>query len=323
MTELSEQGTVRPSLETVSLVIGDYDRTRPLIDGRVKPEGINLIVTESGIANFCLRPIYEEYDVAEMSLSWYVMARLRGEPVLALPIFVLRMPVFAYVFVHKDSRFEKPSDLVGARIATTYYRLTVNLWLRGIFEEHYALPNRKIRWIITSEAEGAGYEIPTGIEVTRLPGRNPFALLASGEVDAVFTPELPEDFAAYGSKVKHLFPDALAETRRFYNSTGISPITHTVVVGRKFATERPRTVRRLTSAFEEAQRVCDEYWNDPKRLSFTEAAFFFQQQRDVYGANSYRNGIEFNRRTLEAFVRYAHQQKYIDHVPSLAELFFT
>ena len=52
MTELSEQGTVRPSLETVSLVIGDYDRTRPLIDGRVKPEGINLIVTESGIANF-------------------------------------------------------------------------------------------------------------------------------------------------------------------------------------------------------------------------------------------------------------------------------
>ena len=312
----------RPHLENVSLVIGDYDRTRPLIDGRVKPDGINLRVTESGIANFCLRPIYEEYDVAEMSLSWYVMARLRDEPVIALPIFVLRMPVFGYVFVHKESRSEKPSDLVGARIATSYYRLTVNLWLRGIFEEHYGLPNKQIHWVITSGEEGAGYEIPAGTHVSRRPQQDPFALLERGEVDAVFSPELPEDFADCGSKVKHLFPDALGETRRFFHATGISPITHTIVVGRTFAAQRPQTARKLTNAFEEAQRICDEYWTDPKRLSFTEAAFFFRQQRDIYGTDNYGHGIESNRKTLEAFVRYAHQQRYINRVPSLDELFF-
>ena len=76
-------------------MLADYDRTRRIIDGRVKADGLDLKVTDLYAGDFCMMPIYEQYDVAEMSFSWYVMARGRGEPVVALPIFPLRMPVLA------------------------------------------------------------------------------------------------------------------------------------------------------------------------------------------------------------------------------------
>jgi 4,5-dihydroxyphthalate decarboxylase len=103
MDAVLERSRTQSSLTSVSLAVADYDRTRPLIDGRVQPNGIALTVNPGWIGDFCLRPVYEEYDVAEMSLSWYVMARTRGEPIVALPVFPLRMPVLAYVLVRADS----------------------------------------------------------------------------------------------------------------------------------------------------------------------------------------------------------------------------
>ena len=70
----SEPGDLR-----VTMAIADYDRTRPLIDGRVKQRGIDLVTTTASIPEFCLVPVYEQYDFAEMSLSWYLMAHCRAE----------------------------------------------------------------------------------------------------------------------------------------------------------------------------------------------------------------------------------------------------
>ena len=80
------QGAANHGLLPVNLAVADYDRTRPLIEGHVQPEGIALKVNTAWIGDFCVRPVYEEYDAAEFSLSWYVAARCRGEPVVALPI---------------------------------------------------------------------------------------------------------------------------------------------------------------------------------------------------------------------------------------------
>src|ERR1700761_856747 len=79
-------GKLRP----LDIAFADYDRTRPLIDGRVKPDGLELRATNKWVGDFCTRPVYEEYNAAEMSLSWYVAARDRGEPCIAIPIFPLR-----------------------------------------------------------------------------------------------------------------------------------------------------------------------------------------------------------------------------------------
>jgi 4,5-dihydroxyphthalate decarboxylase len=75
----------------ITLAVGDYHRTRPLLDGKVSMEGVQLKVFPVPPGDACLRPLYEELDVAEMELSWYVTARSRKEPLIGLPIFPLRM----------------------------------------------------------------------------------------------------------------------------------------------------------------------------------------------------------------------------------------
>jgi len=77
-----------------------------------------------------MRPVYEEFDIAEMSLSWYTMACCRGEPLIALPIFPLRMQIHPYIFCSSSSGIDRPEDLKGKKIGMDQYRLTVGLWAR-------------------------------------------------------------------------------------------------------------------------------------------------------------------------------------------------
>jgi 4,5-dihydroxyphthalate decarboxylase len=288
----------------------------------VKPKGIAVQANTSWIGDFCVRPVYEEYDAAEMSLSWYVMARVRGEPVVALPVFPLRMPVLAYVFVREDSPYRHPRDLAGKKVATIIYRITVNLWLRGMFQEHYGLAPTDVKWVVTEGQEGAGFNMPAGVTVTKKLGSTPEQLLEAGEVDAIFVPELPDNFLAGKSKIRRLFPDTQAEMQSFVRRTGIMPITHTIVMNEGLAKREPWIARNLTQAFFEAQDICDDHWQaNPKHLSFPDGVFFLEQQRAVYGEKPYVQGIEPNRKVLETFVRYAHEQGYIPRLPSLDELF--
>lgn len=319
---LREHGKRTDGLHPVTLAVADYDRTRPLIDGRVKPDGIALKTNTSWIGDFCVRPVYEEYDTAEMSLSWYVMARTRGEPVVALPVFPLRMPVLAYVFVREDSPYTKPRDLAGKRVASILYRITVNLWLRGMFAEFYGLKPQDVEWVVTQGQEGAGFQMPPGVRVTKNTSATPEQLLERGEVDAIFLPELPQDWVPGKSKIRRLFPDTQAEMRGFVQRTGMLPITHTVVMNKKLADREPWIARSMTRAFYDAQDVCDAHLNaNPKHTSLPDMIYFLEAQRAVYGAKPYVQGIEPNRKVLETFVRYAHEQGYIPRVPTLEELF--
>jgi 4,5-dihydroxyphthalate decarboxylase len=319
---LLDRAKEQAALVPVTLAMADYDRTRPIIDGRVKPKGLAVQANTSWIGDFCVRPVYEEFDAAEMSLSWYVMARVRGEPVVALPVFPLRMPVLAYVFVRDDSPYTHPSELAGKRVATILYRITVNLWLRGMFQEHYGLAPSDVNWVVTVGEEGAGFKMPAGVKLTKRTGATPEELLEAGEVDAIFVPELPDDFVAGKSRMRRLFRDPQAEMQSFLRRTGILPITHTIVMNEGLAKREPWIARSLTQGFLEAQDLCDNYWQaNPKHLSLPDGVFFLEQQRAVYGAKPYVHGIEPNRKVLETFVRYAHEQGYIPRLPTLDELF--
>lgn len=172
----------------LSIALGDYDRTRPLLSGKVGAEGLKLKVVSAPIGEFCVRPVYEEYDVAETSFSWYVAARSRGEKVIALPIFPLRMAVLGYMFVRNDSPYKSPKDLIGKKVATSSYRATVNLWLRGIMKDHWGVTPADINWV-TMRPEAQNFVIPEGVSCTQLNGRKQGELLLSGEVDACMGPE--------------------------------------------------------------------------------------------------------------------------------------
>ncbi len=304
----------------LTLAVGNYDRTHPLIDGRVRPRGIDLTAQTPKISEFCLRPVYEEFDAAEMSLSWYLMACCRREPVIALPIFPLRMPVHAYLFCRADAPYTHPRHLVGKRIGTERYRLTVNLWLRGIFSDHEGIDPREFIWVTPAE-EGAGFSIPSGTSVTVRPGADMEELLLKGEIDALFWPVIPERFRRGDRTMRRLFPDPKSEFGTYFQKTGIFPITHTVVMNTHLWEREPWVAESLFLAFEEAQRECEKSYTDPKYLIFPQATFIVEEERAAFGPDPWTHGIEPNRKCLETFVRYAHEQGYIPRPPTLEELF--
>ena len=317
-----ERETARSQgLYPIDIAFADYDRTRPLIDGRVNAKGLALKTNTSWIGDFCTRPVYEDYDAAEMSFSWYVAARDRGEPCLALPIFPLRMAVWAYVFVRADSPITKPADLIGKRIGAQGYRYTVNLWLRGLFKEHYGFAPEQAIWV-TNETEGAGYVIPKNVTVEIRKGKSPEDKLKDGEVDAIWCTSVTPAFERGETWVRRLFPDCQGEMQRFVQRTGIMPITHTLVMKKELAEGEPWVAQSLFQAFVEAQKAADEVLqDDPKRFSLLDSVFVQEQQKKAYGGNPYAQGLKPNRKIVETFVRYAHDQGYISRPIPVEELF--
>ena len=321
IVELKPVAKSDPDAQTLRLAIADYDRIRPLMDRRVTAPGLNLEVTTGDIREFCVGPVYESFDVAEMSMSWYVAARARGEPVVALPIFPLRMAVLGYIYCHTDAAYTHPRELKGARLGSMAFRYTVNLWLRGMLAEHYDLAMDDVSWV-TSEHEINDYVPPAGIDVTYKEGTTTGGLLVDGGIDAMFAPELTPAYAPGHPKIRRLFPDARAEQAAYFRKTGIYPITHTVVMHEKMARDNPLIAQRLVAAFRDAQNLVDDYYNvDPKRLSLPGAAFIVEDERRDYGPRPWTHGVAQNRKTIETFVRYAHEQNYIDRIVPIEEFF--
>lgn len=305
----------------LNIAFSDYDRTRPLVDGRVVPAGTAPRYTLDDIGQFCTRPVYEEFDVAEMSFSWYCAARDRGEPVIALPVFPLRMPVQAYIFCRSDAPYRNPRDLRGKRIGVQGYRFTVMLWLRGIIEDHHGVKPNEMSWVSTLANEGAGFVYPEGVDISVIPGADPETMLLDGTVDAVFSPTTLRGIESGDPRLRRLFADPRAELAAYYAKTNILPITHTVVAGEALLAREPWIADSLLAAFREAQRVCDEAYLEPKYVTAFDAVLSLEETRRSFGATQYVHGLRRNRHIVETFVRYAHAQGYIAKLPDIDTLF--
>jgi len=306
----------------LDIAIADYDRTRALIDGRVTAKGLAITTHTPDVrGDFCTRPVYEAFDASEMSFSWYLEARDRNAPCLALPVFPMRMAVWAYVFVRADSGLTRPSDLIGKRIGAQGYRYTVNLWLRGLFAEHYGLEPEDSVWV-TAEPENNGYAVPKSIALELRAGSDPVENLKNGVVDAIYCTGIPKAFENGEPWIRRLFPDAQGEMRSFVKRTGIMPITHIFVMKQDLAERAPWVAESLYHAFVQSQQAADRiYQTDAKLMSLLESVFIVEQQKAQYGANPYAHGLKPNAKTIETFVRYAHEQGYIARRIPLAELF--
>jgi 4,5-dihydroxyphthalate decarboxylase len=192
----------------LTLMLADYHRTRPVLSGEAAAEGIRLLPRPAVPGEACMRPVYEEFDIAEMSLSWYMMARCRKEPVVALPIFPLRMQVHPYIFCSASSGIERPEDLKGKKIGMDEYRLTIGLWARGILQEYYGVRPEECEWF-TSAPERAGYRPPAGVRISVVDEPTE-ALLLRGEIDALIPPNIVPSFRTKDPRIRRVFKDTRA-----------------------------------------------------------------------------------------------------------------
>jgi len=301
--------------------VSDYHRTRPLLTGKVTLEGIKPNFHAAAPGEACLVPVYEQFDVAEMSLSWYAMARARGEPVYALPIFPLRMFIHPYISVRADSGIAEPRDLIGKRVAMDRYRLTVGLWARGILQEYHGVSPEDLDWF-AGEPEGAGFEPPPGLKLT-MANKDSEQMLLDGAVDALISANVPASFRAGDTRIRRLFPQIRETIQDYFDKTGIFPITHTVVVREALLIKEPWIVKSLVDGFEAANRVCETEYNYPKRLSFPTAALVLEEEEARFGKHPWQHGLEANRNNLETFMGYAAAQGYTARRLSVEECFWT
>ena len=302
----------------MALACWNYDRTSALIDGRVQPEGIDLTYLSLPVEETFFRMLrYREFEAAEMSLSSYVLSLFSAEPpFVAIPVFPSRLFRHSCIFINTASGIREPRDLVGKRIGNPEYQLTAMVWARGILADHYGVPPDAVTYCTGGQEEpGRGekqpLDLPPRIRVERIPpGKTLSAMLAAGEIDALYTPRIPSTFRDGAGRVTRLFEDFPRVEREYYRQTGIFPIMHTVVIRRDVYERAPWTARALYKAFSTAQQIAYADLAETSALKTMLPGLIghLEETRHDMGDDFWPYGLDANRQVLDTFLRYAHEQ---------------
>src|SRR5476651_2165868 len=212
----------------LTFACGDYEIVRPLIDGRVQADGVDLtILTNMDSATRHWRFLRgREFDVAEVSASSYLAALNNDWPFRAIPVFLHRRFRHGFMFINTTKGISKPADLKGRKIGVKTMMTTAVLWMRGTLEHEYGVPLKSIEWFAELEDDVA-VKLPTDLKLKPLPdNKSVETMLAEGELDAVLHSDLIKPFLAKDPRVARLFPDHKSEEIAYYRKTGIFPIMH-------------------------------------------------------------------------------------------------
>jgi 4,5-dihydroxyphthalate decarboxylase len=302
----------------LALACWDYDRTRALADGSVRPEGIDLNYLALPVEETFFRMLRQrEFDVAEMSLSSYAVTLARDDPpFVAIPVFPSRYFRHSCIFVSTRSAIREPKDLVGRRIGTPEYQMTAPVWIRGILADEYGVAHTAAEYWTGGEEhpgrdEKIALDLPPDVRVRRIgPGRTLAALLADGEIDALYTARAPSTFVTRPDAVRRLFEDYAAVERDYYRRTRIFPIMHTVVIRREVYEANRWIAQTLTKAFVEAQRRAYRELEETAALKtmLPWLTSHVEETRREMGADWWPYGLAPNRHVLDTFLRYHHEQ---------------
>lgn len=295
----------------------DYDRTRALLDGTVRPDGIDLTYLNLPIEETFFRMLrYREFEVSEMSLSSYVVSLFSEErPFVAIPVFPSRYFRHSSIYVNKDAGIRSPSDLIGKRIGTPEYQMTAPVWIRGLLSDEYGVPVDGVTYFTGGEEQPGRSEklklnLPDNIKVQPIgPEQTLSRMLEAGEVDALHTARAPSSFRP-GGRVGRLFEDFPAVEREYYGRTGIFPIMHTVVIRRDIYEKHRWVAGSLLKAFVEAQRLAYKALAETAglKLMLPWLPGFLEETIREMGEDFWPYGLARNRETLATFLRYSFEQ---------------
>ncbi len=308
-----------------------YDRTAPLFDGRVVPQGIALnYLAQQPVETLWRQLRFAEFDVSEMSLSAYIMEVGRGDPrFIALPVPVVRIFRRGNVYVRKDAGIEHPGDLKGRRVGVPEYHMTAALFIRGFLADDHGVRPEDLEWFQGGQIEPGRKErvelhLPPEVHITHVPDRTLDEMLLAGDLDAIVTGAALASFQARDPRVGQLFEDPRAVDLEAYHRTGIFPIMHIIALRRDVYEANPWVALNLYRAFEEARALVAgtlASWRGGGSVMLP----FFQDDlaraQAEMGIDPWPYGIEANRPTFEAAVRYSYEQSLSPRPVSVEELF--
>ena len=296
----------------------DYDRTRALADGSVRPEGIDLVYLMQPVEETFFRMLrYREFDCSEMSLSSYVASLDTGNPpFIAIPAFPSRFFRHSCIFISAKSGITQPEDLKGRRLGVPEYQMTAPVWIRGILSDDYGVKVTDVEHLSGGEEEPGRDEkiklnLPPSIRVKPIgPTQTLSQMIASGDIDALVTARAPSSFHKQPDKVRRLFPSYVEQEKEYYRRTKIFPIMHTVVVRRDVYENNPWVAQSLYKALVAAKAKALELYDQSAALPAMLPWFVahVEETRREMGDDWWPYGLEPNRNVLDNFLRYHHEQ---------------
>ena len=314
----------------LSIAMGDYDRTRALFDGRVQIDGVDPVYMLLNPEEMFFRAMRsQDFDVAELSFSSYLVKHSRGEcPYIAVPVFLSRAFRHNSIYVRKD-RIKHPAELKGRRVGLPEYQLTANVWARAILQDDYGVRPEDITWVrggidTPGRPEKIALQLPPGVKVEAAPeGSTISELLDRGEIDGFIGPRPPNRVALRNPNIGWLFDDPTAEAKDYYRRTGVFPIMHVVGIRKELAQAHPwlpaAVVKAFTASKAQALKLLSDTSATKVTLPFVEEQL--KAARESLGEDYWSYGVQAARQTLETFVRHHHAQGLSKRLMAVEELF--
>ncbi|MGM4892475.1 ABC transporter substrate-binding protein [Tardiphaga sp. 839_C3_N1_4] len=270
------------------ILLGDHPHTAALKSGAITSDLVELDFAVYTPTNRGFKPMVRDgaFDVAEMAIVTYLMARSYDKPMVLMPSVMMARHQFGFAVASPGAGIIGPKGLEGKRVGIRSFTTTTGAWLRGMLANDYGVNLDAIEWVTFEEPHVAEYVDST----TKAPaGKAIMQMLFDGELDAVLG-EKSDD-----PRVAQLFPDVTAEEKAWLARHGVVPINHMVVVSKQLSDTRPDVVR-------EVQRMLEA-----SRAAATGKAPAFSKDDMT--------------RSLELITDYSAQQRLIPRKFSVDELF--
>lgn len=303
-----------------------YDIALPLLEGRVQIDGVTLRPTRIPAMIFTEDSPYKtgEFGLGDLNVCYWLPAIEAGWEVVGLPIFIKRKPVYEYLFCRTDRGIEGPRDLEGKRIGAAQYRVSTTIWLNGFLQHRHGVDVSTFHWVIARPEVFPIHDPRAQIEQAADPQKNMVDHLLDGDVDAIMT-DISDaklfEVLETSSKVKRLFPSYIEEDERLYRETGIFAPAHLMVMSRKLDRDYPELAASVFQAFEESKRTAySDILSDQRGFGIVYLRERMKEQVERWG-DPWVNGITPNKRMIDTFLQYNHEQGMIDSRMSYEDIF--
>lgn len=278
-------------------MIGDYPITAAMKKGEVSSPEVALEYADVKVPNTAFKRAVRnlEFDVSELAIVTFLMARAYGKPLVLVPAVLVGRFQHQFLVYNAERGSLSPEQLSGKRIGVRSYSVTTVTWVRGILADDHGLDADRVTWVTFEDSHLAEFRDPPNVE-RAAPGKDITQMLLAGEIDAAII-----GGAATDPRIKPLIADPNAAAREWHRKNNAIQINHMVVVKSSLTRTDPRAVREVYRLLAESKRAAGL----PKSGEIDTQPF----------------GMEANRHNLEIAIDYVHRQRLISRRFSVDELF--
>lgn len=315
----------------LSIAMGNYDRTRSLVDGDVAIDGVDPIFMLLSPEEMFFRAFRDQaFDVSELSLSSFTVKTAAGNnPYVGVPVFPSRAFRHTAITIRTDRGISTPADLRGRRIGTPEYQLTACVWARALLQEEYGVAPSDVTWVRggleePGRPEKISVELPSNITIEQAPADKTLAqMLKDGDIDAIVAPRAPSCFEQGDPNIGWLWPNPQQAASDYFKKTKIFPIMHLIGVRKTLVEAHPWLPVAIAKAFSQSKQRALELLADTSAtkvtLPFVDELLRFSRQ--LMSEDFWSYGVESNRYVLDRFLAYHHEQGLSPRKLAVDELF--